>query len=249
MLSVIIITKNEAHDIRDCLESVRWANEIIVLDSGSTDNTIAICQEYTNKVFSTDWPGFGPQKNRALEKATGNWVLSLDADERIPPALQEEIKTAIQQNKYDAYSIPRQSLYCGKLIKYGAWHSKRHVRLFKRNCGKFDNALVHENIIITGKVGGLLNPMLHYTYQNLAEAIEKMNFYSSASALQRFNKGKKGGLFSAILHGGWAFLRSYFLQLGFLDGKAGFMLAVSNAEYSYYCYLKLMFLNQFQKTQ
>ena len=244
MLSAIIITKNEAHDIRDCLESVKFADEIIVLDSGSTDNTVEICQEYTDKVFGTDWPGFGIQKNRALQKATGDWVISLDADERLTPALQQEIKKAVQQNEFAAYNMPRQSLYCGKLIKHGAWHSKRHIRLFKRDAGRFDDAPVHENLIINGKIGKLANPMIHYTYKNLDEAIEKMNQYSSLSAQQRFEQGKTSGLGKAIFHGLWAFLRSYFFQLGFLDGKYGFMLAVSNAEYSYYRYAKLMLHKQ-----
>lgn len=243
-LSVIIITKNEAHDIQQCLDSVAWANEIIVLDSGSIDNTVEICRRYTDKVFETDWPGFGIQKNRALEKATHEWVLSIDADETVNHDLQQEILSTINspEQDYAAYEIPRQSIYCGKLIKYGAWHQKAVIRLFKREKGRFDDAIVHENLIIDGKIGKLTNALIHYTYRNLDEMLEKMNLYSTLSAQRKNTKGKKGSLRAALLHGFWAFFRSYFLQRGFLDGKFGFMLAISNAEYAYYTYLKLMLL-------
>lgn len=243
-ISVTIITKNEAHDIRECLSSVQWADEIIVLDSGSTDGTPAICREYTDKVYETDWPGFGPQKNRALAHANGDWILSLDADERISLELKQEILQAIKSNDFQGYYIPRRSIYCGKLIKYGAWRSKPSIRLLRRGCGKFTDVLVHENIIVDGKVSKLKNPIIHYTYQNLEEVIEKINRYSTDSALQRFKNNKHGSFWNAITHGLWAFIYSYFFQLGFLDGKEGCMLAISNAEYSYYRYLKLMFLAQ-----
>jgi glycosyltransferase involved in cell wall biosynthesis len=245
-LSVIIIAKNEAHDIRDCLESIKWADEIVVLDSGSSDGTQAICREYTDKVFETDWPGFGPQKNRALQLATGDWVLSLDADERVTEDLHQEIINAIDSTQYVGFEIPRKSIYCGKLIKYGAWHSKAHLRLVKNGHGKFNDVIVHESLVVTGKIGNLKSPIMHYTYKNLDEAIEKLNRYSSASALQRYREGKRGGLCSALLHSWWSFIYGYFLRLGFLDGKEGFMIAVSNAEYCYYRYLKLMILSSTQ---
>lgn len=241
-LSVIIIAKNEAHDIRRCLESVKWADEIIVLDSGSTDNTPEICREFTKNVFHTDWPGFGIQKNRALAKATNEWVLSLDADELVSDPLQKEILSVINssEQKYSGYAIPRNSIYCGRLIKHGAWHNKKVTRLFKRNKGKFDDAIVHENLIIDGEIGVLHSPIIHYTYRNLEEMLEKMNQYSTLSSKRKLAKGKTSGLFGAILRGAWAFFRSYIVQLGFLDGKYGFMLAVSNGEYAYYTYLKVM---------
>jgi glycosyltransferase involved in cell wall biosynthesis len=243
-LSVTIITCNEEHDIRACLESVRWADEIIVLDSGSTDNTVAICREYTDKVFSTDWPGFGQQKNRALQYVTTDWVLSLDADEQVTPELQQEIATAIQNGNHDAYAIPRQSIYCGTVINYGAWHKKPVVRLFKCCHGKFDDAPVHESLIIDGEIGTLKSLLIHHTYRNLEEVLDKMNLYSTKKAEHLLQQGKKGSLVSAITHGFWAFFRSFILQRGFLDGKAGYMLAISNAQYAYYCYLKLMQLGK-----
>lgn len=243
-LSIIIITKNEAHDIRATLESIKWADEIVVLDSGSTDNTVAICREYTAKVYETDWPGFGPQKNRALNYAAGDWVLSIDADERVSPELKQEIQQALINTHYDGFYIPRKSTYCGKLINYGAWSKDKKLLLFKRTHGKFTDDVVHERLIVTGKIGKLIHALYHDTYQDLSEMLEKMNSYSSYSAQQRSEKNKPGGLFPAITHGLWAFIYSYFLKLGLLDGKEGFMLAFSNAEYTYYRYLKLMYLNQ-----
>ncbi|MGB6977450.1 MAG: glycosyltransferase family 2 protein [Gammaproteobacteria bacterium] len=247
-LSVIIITRNEAADIRYCLESVKWANEIIVLDSGSSDQTVAICREYTAKVFSTDWPGYGIQKNRALQYATSEWVLSLDADERVSDDLRHQIQTAITQNTSDAYAIPFQSRFCGQVIKWGAWRSEKHVRLFKRSQGKFSDAIVHEKLLINGQIGQLTAPILHDSYKNFEEVLEKMNCYSTYGAELRLQQGNRGGLTIALLHGIWAFIKSYCLQLGFLDGKMGFILAISIAEGSYYRYLKLMLLAK-QKPQ
>lgn len=238
-LSVIIITLNESHDIRACLESVRWADEIIVIDSGSTDDTVAICREYTDKVFVTDWPGYGVQKNRALQQASQEWVLSLDADEVVTAELQREILQNILQENYAAYLIPIETVYCDKPIR---WHRKLHLRLFKRSMGKFNDAIVHENIIVTGKIGKLKTFIKHNTYRTLEEMLDKMNAYSTKKAEQLLKKGNKGSLLSAITHGLWAFFRSYIFRVGFLDGKAGFMLSVSSAQYTYYAYLKLMLL-------
>ena len=151
-LSIIVIVKNEESSIRECLASVAWADEIIVLDSGSSDQTVAICREYTDKVYETDWPGFGPQKNRALEYATKDWVLSIDADERISYDLQTEIKRVIQMPaRFDAYTMPRRSNYCGRYMKHSGWWPDRVVRLFRRGKASFSDDLVHERIVVTGK--------------------------------------------------------------------------------------------------
>lgn len=241
-LSVIIIAKNEAHIIRHCLESIQWADEIIVLDSGSTDGTQAICQTYNAKVFETDWPGYGKQKNRALAKATGDWVLSLDADECVTGQLREQISQAIASDTYQGYTIPMETLYCGKPLKGSGCTGAPKRRLFKNGCGMFDDAPVHENLALKGKMGKLTAPIRHYTYENLEEVIYKLNHYSTLGAKVRFDQGKKGGLLTAIGHGIGAFFRTYILKRGFLDGAEGFMISVSNAEYAYYRYLKLMYL-------
>jgi len=245
MLSVIIITKNEAHAIRDCLSSVAWADEIIVVDSESTDETVEICMEFGAKVIiEKTWPGFGKQKNHALSLATKTWVLSIDADERVTPKLQEEIKQVIANNADESYRMPRSSSYCGQFIKHSGWSPDYVTRLFKRGHGNFSEDLVHERLITNHKSLTLKNPLLHISYINLDEVLEKINRYSNAGAEMSFVRGKSSSLGKAIRHGLWAFIRTYFIHLGFLDGKMGFVLAVSNAETTYYRYLKLAFLIQ-----
>jgi glycosyltransferase involved in cell wall biosynthesis len=243
-LSVIIITKNEADSIRDCLESVRFADEIVVLDSGSADDTAAICREYTDAVHLTDWPGFGPQKNRALALAHGDWVLSIDADERVPEALRREILATIAGVGPDAYRMPRRSWYCGRWIRHGGWSPDYVVRLFRRDRARFSDRLVHESVQTEGPVGTLKTPLLHYPFRTLEQVLDKVNVYSTAGATALHARGARGSLSKALLHGAWAFVRTYLLLLGFLDGRQGLMLAISNAEGTYYRYVKLSFLTQ-----
>ncbi|MFI4849021.1 MAG: glycosyltransferase family 2 protein [Gimesia chilikensis] len=244
-LSVIVIVKNEESTIRECLASVAWADEIIVLDSGSSDQTVAICKEYTEHVYETDWPGFGPQKNRALEYASNEWVLSIDADERISYDLQTEIKRVIQMPKrYDAYSMPRRSNYCGRYMKHSGWWPDHVVRLFRRGKAEFSDDLVHERIVVQGRVGKLKEPIIHESLLTLEQILNTMNSYSTAGAKMMAEEQQQASLCKAICHGTWTFIRTYFLRAGFLDGKEGFMLAISNAEGTYYRYLKLMVLNR-----
>lgn len=246
-LSVIVITKNESLNIRDCLQSVQFADQIIVLDSGSTDNTVEICNEFTSHVYVTpDWPGDGPQKIRALKYATQEWVLILDADERVSPELQEELMMEIhpEQKNINGYKIPFQSKYCGHILHYGDWHNEYHLRLFKRSCGTIANYAVHCHVKVSGKIGRLKNYIHHESYPNLESVIYKINVYSSLSALQKYNSKIESSLSKAILHGLWTFFRGYCFKFGFLDGKKGFMLAFSNAECTYYKYLKLSLLHK-----
>lgn len=243
-LSIIIITRDEERNIRVCLESIKWADEIIVLDSGSRDGTVEICREYTAKVYETDWPGFGIQKNRALEKASGEWVLSVDADERVTEELRREIEAAIGQGQCDAYGIPRVSNYCGRFMRHGGWWPDMVTRLFRRGCGEFTESLVHERLLVRGRIGALKTPLIHYAFHDLEEVIERMNEYSKAGARMRLKEGSRGSMGRAIRHGLWMFFRTYILKAGFLDGREGFMLAISNAEGTYYRYLKLMYLQE-----
>lgn len=242
-LSVIIITKNEAHAIEECLASVAWADEIIVVDSGSTDNTVALCQSFGAKVTVTDWPGFGPQKNRALNLATCDWVLSIDADERVTTELRQDIETAITNpNNNSAFRMPRLSSYCGQFMRHSGWWPDYITRLFLRGKGRISDDLVHEHVIVDGTTKTLNSPLHHISYTNLEEVLEKTNRYSTDGAVMAYTRGKRASLISAITHGFWAFIRTYIIRLGFLDGKMGFILAVSNAETTYYRYLKLMLL-------
>lgn len=246
LLSVIVITKNEALRIEACLQSVQWADEIVVLDSGSTDDTLVRCKKYTDAIYSTDWPGFGVQKNRALEKATGKWVLSIDADEQLSPALQTEIREIVQsEGAYPAYILRRISSYLGKTLRHGDWSNDYCLRLFKRGSAQFTTESVHEKLQLhhseNQKIGRLKNPLYHQTFISVEQIIDKINHYSTLSAAEKYKKGQRASLGKAIGHGLWTFFRCYILKRGFLDGREGFMLAVSNAEGTYYRYIKMMY--------
>lgn len=245
-LSVVIITKNEEASIRRCLESVKWADEVIVLDSGSTDRTVELSQELGARVSVTaDWPGFGPQKNRALGSATSDWVLSLDADEWVTAELRDEIQNVISRADGNvAFRVPRLSSFCGRFMRYSGWWPDYITRLFRRGAARFSDDVVHERVIVEGKTGTLREPIMHETFVDLDELLQKMNNYSSLAAQEMRHGGRKAGLAGAVLRGLWAFIRTYFFRGGFLDGREGFMLAVATAEGTYYRYAKLMLLDK-----
>ena len=252
MLSVIVIAKNEAANIRACLESVSWADEIIVVDSGSTDGTADIAKETGATVYvHADWPGFGPQKNRALGYATGDWIFSIDADERVTPELRREIEQAICKTGIEGYYCPRLSQFCGQYIHHCGWYPDYVLRLFRRNAGRFSDSLVHEVVRLEGKTARLQNPLLHYSYLTQDDVERKVEHYSSAAAQQMFESGKYSSWLGAALSGGWAFVRTYLLRLGVLDGLAGWNIACMNARTTYLKYRKLTALHtqcgQFRK--
>jgi len=243
MLSVIIITKNEERNIRRCLESIRFAGEIIVVDSGSSDTTVAIAQEFTSKIFTmTDWQGYGVQKQRALEKATGNWVLNLDADESLSEALQQDIQKAIETNKADAYRIPIQMFFYGKPLRYSS-SPQRHIRLFKRAGVRYRDVIVHENIELpaTFRIAQLQHGIEHLSFRDVSHALTKINQYSSYSAKIRIEKNQSSSFLKSIAAGLWMFFRCYLLQRGFLDGQAGFLMACFNAQGSFYKGIKQVY--------
>ena len=245
-LSVIIITKNEAANIRACLESVAWSDEIIVVDSGSSDATVEICKGFGARVYVHDWPGFGAQKNRALGYATHDWVFSIDADERVTLELRAAIEAVLRDepDTCAAYRISRLSSYCGRFMRHSGWYPDRIVRLFKRDTARFSDDLVHEKLQVEGQIGQLDGELLHYAFTDAEEVLQKVNHYSSAGAAMMQRHGRQATLTGAVLRGLWSFIRTYFLRAGFLDGREGFMLAISNAEGTYYRYIKLMLLNK-----
>lgn len=250
-LSVIVIVKNEAAVIRRCLESVAWADEIIVLDSGSTDGTVEICRECKARVeVSADWPGFGVQKNRVLALATGDWVLSVDADEWVAEELRAEIQAAVATpGAHSAFRLPRLSSYCGRFMRHSGWWPGHVTRLFRRGQARFSDDLVHEMLIVEGAIGTLRAPLMHESYRNLEQVLAKVNAYSSAGAAMARERGRTAGLGGAVVRGLWTFFRTYFLRAGFLDGREGLMLAISNAETTYYRQVKLMLLAEKQVTK
>lgn len=238
-LSIIIVAKNEALNIPDCVRSARFADEVIVLDSGSSDGTAELARAEGATVVVTDWPGYGPQNNRGIGLATGDWFFSLDADERITPALAAEVRAAIGRDDVNGFRVPRTSMYCGRFMKHGGWRPDYTWRLARRGAASFTPHFLHAHLQVQGATGTLREPIVHYSYRSMEAVLEKLDRYSSASARDMTAAGRKGSLGRAVAHGLWAFFRTYVLRLGFLDGRWGFMLAVSNAEGTYYRYVKL----------
>jgi len=239
-LSVVIITKDEEQRLPRCLESVAFADEIIVLDGGSTDRTVEIGQAKGARVeTSASWDGFGPQKNRALALAAGDWVLSLDADEEVTPESAAEIGETLRNPAADCYEIPRLSEFCGRFLRHSGWYPDHVARLFKRGTAKFSDDLVHERLVPRGAVGRLKHPLVHRGYRGASETLRKIDQYSTAWAQQALAAGRRAGFAAAPLHGLAAFVKTYIFRRGFLDGVAGFAVAVSSAEVAYYKYFKL----------
>ena len=241
-LSVVVVAKNEARNIAECVASARFADEVLVLDSGSTDATVALAREAGARVVETDWPGYGPQVARGFGLARGEWVLSLDADERVTPALAAEIRRAIASGAHDGWWIPRLSEFCGRFLHHGGWRPDRTLRLGRRAKAGFSGEFLHAHMTVEGSHGRLEESLVHYSYPDLGDVLEKLDRYSSGHARDMLARGKQASLAKAVVHGLWAFVRTYVLKLGFLDRGHGLMLAIYNAEYAYYKYLKLMFL-------
>jgi glycosyltransferase involved in cell wall biosynthesis len=244
-LSVILITKNESANIDACLASVAFADQWIVVDSQSSDDTAERARRFgAHVVTTTDWPGFGAQKQRALELASGTWVLAIDADERVSPELAASVRAALASpgegaGAPAAYELSRLSCFGGRWIRHGDWYPDRVVRLFRRGRARFSADRVHERVEVDGSVGRLAGDLLHHTMPSLDDALAKLNRYSSGRAEDKVAQGHRGGLAPALAHGAWAFVRSYLVRRGFLDGAAGFVVAAYIAEGTYWRYLKM----------
>ena len=245
-LSVIVICCNEAANIQACLRSVAFADEIVVLDSGSTDDTVALARACGARVEqSADWPGFGPQKNRALVLASMPWVLSLDADERVSPELAAHIGAAIGRAQAGAFEIPRLTQFCGQWIRHCGWTPDHVLRLFRREGARFSDDLVHERVLVPpGPIERLTSPLLHYSYPTPAHYWRKLEQYSQAWALQRHARGQTTTMWRAALAGIAAFTRSYLLRLGFLDGAMGFAVCTMQAQAAFGKYFALYCLQR-----
>jgi glycosyltransferase involved in cell wall biosynthesis len=229
-LSVCIITLNEEDNIRDCLESVRWADEIVVLDSGSEDRTRQIASEYTDRVLLREWPGHVQQKNAAVEEARGEWILALDADERCTPELAEEIRAVIDRPKRPvAYWIPRRLFYMGRWLRHGGWSPEYKVRLFRKGQARWGGVNPHDHVVTGGPRGTLNGSILHYSYRNLADQIRQTVSFTRIAADEMAAAGKRGGIHRLILHPPWAFFHRYVIRLGMLDGLPGLIMATNHA--------------------
>ena len=238
-----MITQNEARNIEACLRSVQFADQIVVLDSGSTDQTAELaCGLGAEVSFNSHWQGFGIQKNHALALANADWVLSIDADERLSAELQAEIQQVLANPVVDAYCFARLSSYCGQYIHHSGWYPDPVTRLFRRGAARFSDEIIHEKLVVKGRVGQLRGQLLHESFPDFETVLDKVDRYSSAGAQRLLSKGRSSSFPKALGHGLWAFFRTYFLQMGFLDGWMGLALAISNAEGTYYRYLKLWLL-------
>jgi glycosyltransferase involved in cell wall biosynthesis len=247
-LGVALIAHNAAARLAQCLAAVSFADDIVVVDGGSTDDTAAIARAHHARVIAAaDWPGFGPQKNRALDALATDWVLSIDTDEVLSPELAASIRDAIRNPRAEVYAIDRLSSFCGQWVRHSGWYPDWIPRLFKRSAARFSDDLVHERLIFetAGQpVARLDGKLLHYSYEDFETVLRKLDAYSSAGAQQRHAAGQRASFGKALGRGVWAFLRTYLLRRGFLDGRAGFMIALFNAETVYYRFLKLDRLNR-----
>ena len=241
-LSAIIITRNEAANIGECLDSVAFCDERIVVDCGSQDGTLLIAREKGARVAFHDWKGFGAQKNYALSLAQGDWVLSIDADERVTPQLADAIRAAVAQARCGRLRRLRDPAL-DHVLRPGDATGRRGIRdyilrLFRNGRARFSDDLVHERIICDGKVGRIREPLLHHSVRKLEDALRRMDGYSTLSAQQIVASGRKVSFATGIARGAFAFFRAYVLQLGFLNGAIGFLQAVAIAEGTYYRYMK-----------
>ena len=246
-LSVAIITKNEEENIRSCLQSISFAGQVVLVDSGSTDKTPEIAAEFGCEIYSEEWRGFGPQKQSAVEKCRLPWILVLDADERVPPQTAEIIKKIVTDPQIPeaGFSFPRKNYFQGRWIKHAGWWPDRVIRLFRKESGLITSATVHEAVEVEGVVGALAFPIEHFTESSLAKILQKIDKYSTLGAEEAFKDGKHSSAFSAFMRAFFTFNQDYFLRLGILDGRQGLTLAVTDAVNKFFKYAKL---SEFEQT-
>ena len=236
-LSAILICKNEATNIEACLQSVSFCDEIVVVDSGSIDGTQHIARRFTEKVFEQSWLGFGPQKNVALDHATGDWVFSIDCDERVTPALRDAVLQAVKQGgSHAAFAVTRRNTFLGRTIRFGDWRNDTPVRLFRRDAGRFSPDPVHERVLVQGSTGALAGVLQHHPFDSLHAMVDTMQRYSDLSAQMPGKRGTPPPL--ALLRAIFAFIRGYLLKGGFLDGYAGLLIAFGTAEGTFWRHAK-----------
>jgi glycosyltransferase involved in cell wall biosynthesis len=235
-LSAVVITLDEEARLRRCLESVAWADEIVVVDAGSTDKTVQIAREFTERVLVRPWPGFAAQKNFALEQARGDWILSLDADEEVSGELRAEVGAVLAgEGRHDGYAVPRRNLFLGQWIRHGGLYPDWQLRLFRRGRGRFREHAVHESVRVEGSVGRLRGHLVHTSYRDVADFIERANRYSTLAAAEQLARGARAGALELALRPLGRFLGMYVLRRGFLDGRKGLLLA---GLYAYYVFMR-----------
>jgi len=236
-LSVVIITKDEEKNIGDCLATVKWADEIVVIDNFSSDKTTEICRKITDKIFLTEWKGYPETKNHGIDKASGDWILSLDADERVSPELRKEIEQVLaQKDEISGYYVPRKNFLGQRWLRFGAHYPDYQLRLFKKGAGRFKPRAVHERVEVSGPVGYLKNPLLHYTYADLSDYLRKIDEYTTLEVEEMLQAGESFNLISFLYLPVKQFIWTYFYKKAYKEGVLGLILGVFSY---YYVFLKL----------
>lgn len=249
-LSVTVVMRDEAANIGRCLESVSWADEIVVIDAESKDASAQIARRYTDKVVVEPWRGFGPQKNLALEHATHEWVFSIDSDEEVTPQLAAEIQAIIaDENEQRAFLVSRLNFFCGRFLRFGGVYPDRQLRLFRRDCGRFSDRPVHETFLTSAPVGVLQHDLLHYSYPSLSHLVNKLDVFSTLGARHMFESGKKASFLHLATRPAWKFLSCYLIRQGWRDGRHGFLFAAFSAIQVFVRLAKLWELQQNSKPE
>jgi glycosyltransferase involved in cell wall biosynthesis len=240
-ISACIITYNEEKNIDACLESISWVNEIIVVDSMSTDGTVERCRRYTDRVYQKEWQGHVKQKNYALQFARNEWVLCLDADERVSPELRQEIETCLSRecNATDGFFFPRHSYYLGRWINHGGWYPDYKLRLFKKAKGRWGGRDPHDRVVLDGVSEYMKSDLLHYVYRNLSHQLQTVDSFSSITASIMAAEGARFSLFRLAIHPLFKFFGTYVIKRGFMDGLPGFIISVASSFYVFLRYAKL----------
>ena len=244
-LSVTVIALNQEDHIGECLASASFADEIVVVDTGSTDRTVEVARTYTDRVLTTSWQGFGRTKNYALDQARGDWVFSLDTDERVPAALQDEIRGVVKVNgPLAGYRVPRKNYFCGRWIRHLGWYPDYTLRLFRRDQGRFREREVHEEVVVNGPVGNLQTPLDHYSYRSVSEYVTRMDRYARLAAVELAKRGRRPLPGELVYRPVVTFLHLYILRRGFLEGTTGYTLAALMSMYKFLKYYYLRELTQ-----
>ncbi len=239
-LSVVVITKNEEANIERCLSSVEWADELVIIDSQSTDKTVEIATRFGARIFSPVWRGYGPAKQEGVDRATHEWILSIDADEVVEPTLAKEIQDVVASETDRAgYYMPRKTEFLGRWILHCGWYPDRLVRLFRKSKGRLSDAVVHEEVVVDGPVGYLSGHLLHYSYPDLEHYLRKFNTYTTLGAEEAFRAGRKAGWTDLVVRPPVAFIKHYISRQGFRDGVQGFIVSVLSATAVLVKYAKL----------
>jgi len=246
-ISIAIITHNEEDNIQRCLDSLTFAGEIVIVDSGSNDATVSIAEQHDSKIFHQEWSGFADQKQFAIDHCTNEWILIVDADESIPPATAQEIRTILANPGHKAYSLPRHNFFHNKKINHGSWGSDCVVRLLQKKYCRMSTRLVHEEVLVNGTVGQLSNPIHHWPRRNLSFFLQKADTYSTLGAGELFASGEKVSLFTSFTHSLWCFLYNYIIRRGFLDGGPGLIIAFADSIDTFFKYAKCWELQHSEK--